>query len=245
MKSLIRRLASAALIVLATLFMLAPAHAQEDDGRARLVQAIASERMSNLMFERDIAKAWTPMMMREPEIAQIEVDCPGYVEGLIVAIRPILSESHNYDFGWYRTELEALFRAELSDAHASGMADLLGSDLGQRVLLAAVENYEVENSVEDAVTSADNSVSAAALAADREATAQRLVTSLAREDVLAFGMQVMQAPWRPEFERIQPRIHDLQLQLANRDFTPEHGAQFDKIVSRYAEDAITACYNGK
>ena len=252
MKSLTNCLAGAFLFALAAPLATSPAlaqsaeaPAQQADGFDRMLEAITSDTMSELIFERDFRTVFIAVIKADPEMTQIEADCPGYVEGLGNALRPIMRVSHDYDWQWYRREFEALMRSGLSEEHAAGIADLFGSPLGQRFIAAAIANSNADATVAAIGDDPDAAITMDALQADKSATARAVIDALSPEDMNEFATRMREAEWLPTFMRIQPRLEALQLELANRDFTPEHGAEFDKVLANYSSDQLEACYGGK
>ena len=234
-------LALSALVVPTAIAVPSIAIAQEQNGYSRLVEAVANDRFSGMIFERDMAVGFEGVLRQDADTKAIEDECPGYIKGMGDAVRPIMRISHDYDYAWYRVELEKLIRQDMTEAEASSAADLFGSELGQRFLGTAITNYSVDNSISDVLSNDDFSVSAESLESDRQETAQRLLRALDPEDLAAFSMQLMQSEWIGAFQILQPKINQLQLQLANRDFTPEHGAEFDKVVNGFVNDHLDKC----
>lgn len=218
------------------------AESETGDSYTRLAEAVASDKISKLIFERDMEAGFKETLAQDPEVAVTETDCPGFVDGFAKALRPIMLESHNLDYAWYRSKLIETFRAGMSAEQAGNAATFFASEPAQIFLSTAITNYSLDNTVSDVMTNDDMSVSAEALEADKRATAALTMRKMDKDDLNAFITGMAQSEWFPAFRKMQPTIQSLNLEMANRDFTPEHQIEFDRVAEDYATSALDACY---
>lgn len=219
--------------------------AQETDPYSRLVGAVASEAISDRVFEQDMGSSFVDALGQMPEMADIEADCPGFITGYADAVTGIMRESHEYDYRWYRSQLAQLFRAEMTQPHARGAAEFFETDLAQRFFITAISQMTAENTVRDAIENEDAQISQEAQAADRKATARRTVEAMPPEDMRRFAEEMSSSDWFPSFRRLRPRINTLTLAMANRDFTPEMGAKYDRISDGFIDNHLAQCNSEK
>jgi len=245
MKHFVASLALIAGVIPATMAVPTAAIAQEQSAYSQFVDAIASDRISDLSFETDMRTVFEAVWRQDADMATLEAECPGFIDGYITATRPILRTSHDFDWQWYRAEMLAIFQEGLSESEARGAARLFGSELGQRFLTVGIESQTVDAIVSHVLENEDEPVSEETYREDRLETLDRIRETMAPAEMRRFETQLGQATWFPALLGIQPKINALQLERANRDFTPEHGAEFDKVAQRYVDQTLETCDNPK
>jgi len=222
-----------------------PVFAQEADSWQRFVDAIASDAISQRVYERDMQAGFMAGLSIDTEMVENEAECPGLFTGIRDAVGPVMRASHDLDYGWYRQELEALFRRELSEAEAAGAADFYSTDLAQRVLMTFIAQSSTDNVLKEAAADyADDkeiTTSKDALDADKRESAKRMLKALSPRDTADFANALSKAKWFPAFNRIRPQIQALQVKLANRDFTPEHGKAIEEASFAFATAHFEKC----
>ena len=121
--------------------------------------------VESLDREGDILRAVPEQV--DPEFAEIEKECAGTIDAITTAARPILWEGHQRDYLRHRRELNALFVRELSPEEAHEAAEFYTSELGQRMILSAVENADVSQSVAAALADEDAPINERTFQADK------------------------------------------------------------------------------
>lgn len=240
----IPRFLAAMAIALPGAFMALPSAAQDTDSYDHLARVLTSDAISDEVFRMNLVSGFVGVLRQDPNTAQLENECPGLIEGLTDAVEPIMLESHIEGYAWYRSELNALFRRELSESDAQGAADFWGSEFGQNVLISIAKQHSVENTVEEALETT-GPVSEEAYAADKAATVERVMENLNQQDLERFSREMAGADWFPAFQRIRGEVNALSLNLVNRDFTPSQGKQFDRAVDDFYEAHFASCDAGK
>jgi hypothetical protein len=240
------RLATLLAVLLALVFAgVAPASAQSPrDPYQRLVDAIASDTISGLVFDRDMQVGFEAGLRMDPEVAANEAECPGLITGLRTAVTPVMRKSHELDYQWYRAELEQLFRRTMSESEAAGAADFFATDLAQRFLATAIAQTSAENALKEALGTDEVTLSEEAYAADKRETTMRTMQAMNPEDLKQFTSRMAEAAWFPTFASIRPQISELGLAMGNRDFTPQHGAEFDEAAEAFSIAHFDKCEAG-
>lgn len=223
---------------------LSPLAAETDaaSGYAALVGVIASDEMKMATFERDMEEGFIAVFKQDEEIVELEQECPGFIDGMAAELRPLMLESHEEDYAWYRGELGKLFRGSLSDGEAQSAATFFASDIGQKFLMTAVSQGSAEHTISDIMENDDMSVSKSALERDKAATARRTIEALDPEVLTAFVTQMSQAEWYPALMKMQPRLNALNLEMANRETSAEFDAELEARAEGFTEKHFDACY---
>lgn len=218
-----------------------PLAAQPEAFRA-LVDALASEERLLAGFGDQATALMLEEAKRDPEMLEMEKECPGALDLMGSASRPHLVTSHKRAVEQYRGKLFDLFSARLSPEHASGAAEFYRSDDGRFVIELAEQNESLENVLEDARNSESGSVSAEAFAADKKLTEERIRARANNGRLSQIGWKLITSPWFASFEKLKPDMHRLELELANDDFTPDEEAAFDKALDEALTAHFEACY---
>ena len=219
----------------------AASHAQEPDPYTQLVNAVASDAIAELVFQQDMAVSFGDTFRSNEDIVEVESECPGYVDGYIKAIRPILRKAHDLDYVWYRAEMAKLFRAGLTAQEALGGAQFFGSDLGQRLLSSAIAQSSGENSVKEVLTNETGDISSESYNADKRKTVSNLLRALSEQEKQELSVKLGGAPWFPAFQRVSPKVNLLGLEMVNRDLNAEHQAEFDAVSDTFVDAHFAAC----
>lgn len=215
--------------------------AQESDAYERLVLAVASDAIAELVFETEMQVGFVGALKQDPNVMETEAECPGLVSGMTDAVMPVMRKSHALDYDWYRGELDTLFRASMTKTEAAQAAEFFSSDLAQRFLATAIRQSSADNVIEDLMTNDSDVVTKEAYAADKEETVKRTMEALAPEDLTEFTTRLAGAPWFATFAGLNPRINELGLAMGNRDLTPEHDAEFEAAINAFTQSHFEQC----
>lgn len=224
---------------------LSPLAAETDaaSGHAALVEAVASDDMKNATFEHDMVQGFIAVLERDEEIVALEQECPGFINGMADELRPLIYESHEEDYAWYRGELGKLFLGGMSDGEARAAAAFFASDAGQQFLMTAVAQQQTDNTIADILENDDMTVSQEAYEKDKAATARRTIEALDPAVLKAFMEEMAQADWFPAFLKMRPKIQALGLEMANRETSAEFDAELEARAEGFTEEHFNACYD--
>jgi len=228
-------------IVLSSLALAPATLAQEADGYKKLIGVIASDEIANLVLETEMEIGFVAMLEQDPEVAANANECPGLISGMADAVMPAMRKSHALDYQWYRSGLERLFRRDFSEAEAADAANFFSTDLAQRFLMTAVRQSSSKNVIDEMIENDTNVLSEESYLADKQETVRRTLEALDPKDVAEFEFQLMIAPWAAKFAALRPEINALRLAMGNREFTPEHDAEFDEALETFLVAHYEAC----
>lgn len=234
--------AAAALALLASAPLLAQDASPAGDPQLALATVLTNDEFVTEMFRQSMEVGFDTALRGDPEMAQIEAECPGLIAAMSAAVEPIMWPAHQRDYAGYRGQLHALFERELSDEHARGAADFFGSPLGQRFITALSSEISIDATLGELQTGEAAHVSAEALAADNLESASRGIMALEPADRLEITTMFSTSAWAPEFARIEPQVGALQLAMANADYTPEEGAAMDAAIDGVIDRHFAACF---
>ncbi|AOL22691.1 hypothetical protein Ga0102493_111667 [Erythrobacter litoralis] len=215
--------------------------AQETGAHSRLVATIASDTMRDRLFERQLEIGFRGPLEQDPELAEIEMECPGFADALVAGLTPTLRRSHDVDYDWFRDRLTALFESGMSEDEAADAADFFSGETGQRLLLTIATQQSGTNALRDIMADDDMTISPQSMDKDRADTVQRVQEAIGKEEMDAIISELALAGWFPAFEALQPRMSALNLELANLDYTPEEYAEIDRLTAEIAEAHFTRC----
>ncbi|MEZ5680458.1 MAG: hypothetical protein R3E14_04090 [Erythrobacter sp.] len=226
----------------AALCVSAPAAAQEADPFTELVEALASTERLMSGYADGAAAAMIEEARRDPEMLEMEEECPGTLELMGSASRPMLEKSHLRAVGEYRANLLALFRDKLEPEIAGGAAEFYRSDDGQFVIRLAEENESVANTLAAVRENPEGDLSREAFEADKAASREALKSSEHKGRMQKIGWGLATSSWFSDFRKIQPEMHELEFALLNDDFTPEEEAAFDHVLEKALTGHFEQCY---
>ncbi|MEM6477031.1 MAG: DUF2059 domain-containing protein [Pseudomonadota bacterium] len=230
-------------LLLSLLFASVPvaSQAEEQDSYTQLVNAVASDAIAELVFQQDLVISFGEAFRSDPDVVEVETDCPGYVDGYVKAVRPTLRKAHDLDYVWYRAEMAKLYRAGLTPEEALGAAQFFGSDLGQRLLASAIAQSSGDNTVREALDDEGEDISTEAYNADKRATARNLLNALSAQERQEISVKMGGAPWFPAFQRISKKVNALGLEMVNRELSAEHNAEVNVAIDTFLEAHFATC----
>lgn len=216
--------------------------AQEVDPYADLVEALASTERLMSGYADGAAAVMIEEARRDPEMLEMEEECPGALDLMGSASRPLLEKSHLRAVGEYRANLLALFRERLEPETAGGAAEFYRSDDGQFLIGLADENESIENTMAAVRDDPDGNVSREAFDADKKATAEALKSSEHKGRLQKIGWGLVTSPWFGDMKKIRPEMQQLEFALLNDDFTAEEEAAFDHVLEKALTGHFEQCY---
>lgn len=229
------------------LALASPGHAQgqSSDPYAAMVDVFASDQMRDRAFEAIMQSAFGSLVEVDPNVASLELQCPGFVDGLAGSMRPLMKESHNQDHLVYREDLRALLTSEMTAAEAQGAADFFGSPLGQRFFDQVFANQNLDSMMREAVASeGEKDISVDSIQSDTNRTAIRAMMSLEpvdREEILrVFSTE----EWGKAFAELRPKMDALLADPKFQQTTPEEDAAIESASVAFAERHFEQCFSG-
>ncbi|MEP0188857.1 MAG: hypothetical protein ABJP70_05765 [Erythrobacter sp.] len=215
--------------------------ADAKDGYIQLANAVASDQVANLVFEKDMIDGFEAVLKEDTDVAALDTDCPGFIAGFTKAARPILYKSHMQDYAWYRGELSGLFRKTLSKEDAAGAAMFFTSEFGQKFLAQTIANQTFDNSIAEVLSSDTGEISEETYADDKTESVKNILSKLSESELQDLDATFRLASWFPAFFAIQPQIQALSLELTNKDFNEEDGAEFDAVTDSFIDQHLETC----
>ncbi|WP_427969969.1 hypothetical protein, partial [Altererythrobacter sp.] len=210
-----------------------------------LIESFAGDAIAGRNYEAVVEKAFVSTLEAHDDFMATEAECPGMVDGLTKAVRPIMWQSHMEGYAWYRNELGVLFRRELSSENAGRMATFFGSELGQRFIDTIIREQSFDRVVAEAIANEGESVSNEAIVKDNLDTARRTVMTLEPVDRMQITRIFATEEWAKEFARLNPMLNEVTVRMSQRNFTPEQDAAMDKQLDDFLMSHLTACYQSQ
>lgn len=239
--------------LVATCAMLLPLslHAQEENGAEQQASDPYSELLDAFMPAPGLAAAGTATNLeireafeQDPDIADLETECPGTVDTMMTAAGPIFQEYDRIETELRRQAALRILRADLSRAHAQSAADFYASELGQKLVMSALSNYSLKGTLDSVMKSEeiDVSIDAEALAADNQKTALRAAQSLNAEELAEINAQLAGQEWFKALLAARPKIFQAGLEISNSDFAPHLDQRLDHEVEEAMLAHLDDCY---
>lgn len=228
-------------VIAASFLLIAqPGHADtQRDPYTDLVMAIASDEIAVQALDAEMARApeeWGKI----PEFAELEADCPGFIQGYAVAMRAAYSKGHMQDYAWYRGKLDTLFRAELTEAEAEQGAAFYSSPLGIKLMRWVWANRSVDATIAEAMANPETDTSRQAYDADMQATRQQVRSDFTLAEQIEIK-EALGSGFGPKLLMLQPRMNQLTFEMFNREFTPDVEAEIDQAADSFIDNHIAAC----
>lgn len=211
------------------------------DPHAKLVEQIAGEDMAERTFQSQLDGAFRAALSSDADVQDIEAACPGFIDGMTAANRPILWQAHVEDYQWYREKLDTLFRDKLTEQDAASLGNFFASDLGQKFLAAIIAEQRYDNTIAEAMSSEDGQASVESMLKDHRASSVNTLMALEPIDRKAIGNIFTTEQWAIRFGQLQPDIIALMNEMAERDFTAEQDAAMDVAIDSFIEKHLGDC----
>lgn len=224
------------------------ARATQTSSHERLIDAIASEEVRAITFEvamREIEAFYR----RDPDMAELEADCPGTISEIVAGSRGLMKEYHELESRVLKERQLSALRAALSDEYAAGAADFYSSELGQKLLISVANNYSIGESLNSATSATTTpgkntgeiQIDREAFDRDQQKTVEDAVKGLTQAEVIQIGMQVMGKEWFPAFQKLSPTLAQINFDVSNSNLDPSIDKRLDETLNRILDDAFERC----
>lgn len=180
----VARLAATALLALVTLNPItAQAQVANEaplvlgvDAHADLFDAIYSGVDQEQLLETMLRQISAQVVASRPEAAAMEVQAPGLLEEMMLALRPVLRDYRDRVRQQYDPQLIDVMRTVFTVEEATSLAQLYRSDLGRRMMGFYAGNVSMNQTVDQALDKQE--ITTDALAADDGVSVNRSVGAL-------------------------------------------------------------------
>lgn len=206
-----------------------------------LADSFTNPAMTEIAFDTAMRAGFEGVLRTDPGMATLDRECPGLINAMSDAARPIMWPAHQRDYAQFRLELIDLFSEELEPDIARGAADFYGSEPGQSLLRTLMSNYSASSTIASVLDDPDAKVSGHALEADMRATAAAGIQALSPEEFAAMNAQLKGAVWLPAMTRLGPQLNALQLKMANKDLSEEENTALDTALEGVFESHFATC----
>lgn len=216
------------------------------DPHQQMVDVFANDSMRDRAFESIMKSAFGSIVETDPQLAALEMECPGFIDGLSSAMRPLMKRTHNEDHIEYRKDLLALLRSELTAEEAAGAAEFFASDLGQRFFDEVFANQNMDNVMREAMaTGGEEDISASSLNKDNNTTAIRAMMSLEPVERRAIMNKFVTEDWGKAFSKMRPKMDALLTDPKYQQTTPEEDAEIEAVSVEFSTNHFEKCFAGQ
>jgi hypothetical protein len=218
----------------------APLAAQDSSAYEDLVAEMASNESFDIATHRLLEVDLPAAFRSDPNIAAVEAECPGAVDGLMMAATPMFNQLDQEGRKEYRNALYDLLVARMSAEDARAAAEFFGSDLGRRFVRSVSEQSSLSNSLTSAIANDEGSIDRDAFELDQRSSAQSGIEALSDTDKIALG-RALQSSWGRVMSELSPEIVNLRYRITNADLTPEQNAALEGLMAKSLEAHFDAC----
>ena len=219
-----------------------PANARAGSPYRELVDAFAGRDRLMDGFDRIVVSTLVSEAMRDPDLVEMDSECPGTIDLMAKVSAPVLREAHERAVDEYRRDLEMLFARGLTKEQAQEASEFYRSEDGQ-FMIGVAETYEVaEASLAEVRETEDGTISRDAFDQDKAATRDALRTSGHRQRLASIGFDLYTSDWFRTFDGLREEILTLELALSNSNLTNEEDAQLESLVEDQLTDHFERCY---
>ena len=230
------------LCLCASIALAAPATAQDGNPHQAFVDAFASRERMMVAFTDNAEQSMIEESRRDPELVEMEAECPGALKLMASASMPVMTKSHGRAVDTYRAGLLALVSERMTAEQAAQAAEFYASEDGRFMIALAEESEVATRSLADIRANEDSSISREAYDADKAAQREALRNSEHRERIAEVGMKLAASDWFITFLGMREQMHALQFALNNDDFTPEEDAALEHVVEKAMTGHFESCY---
>lgn len=211
--------------------------AVEGDPYAALYDVMVAPQNGSQVNARILAQA-RDALETDPNVRELELDCPGTTDVMFAVFTKYAPMYDEAEQAQKRIAITKLFRDNFTTEQAVAAAEFYGSPVGRKLLLAAVNNYTLSNTlttvVKDVQAGGEGAVSEKSYASDLKQSAMAGAATLSADDLAEIGRQVQGKEWFAAITKIRPQIYQMVVQIANSDFAPD----VDKLVDRDLDAAL-------
>lgn len=179
--------------------------------------------------------------MDSPDFVLLEKECPGLIDGMLKTAEPAMREYHFAEADMVRDLLLEIFTEHLTPEQAREGVELYGSPIGQKMILSAGQNQNLQSTMESAAENNGRSVDRAAFDRDNRATTSRILQTLTREEIEEFGNRAMQTQFIGAFQKLNPLIQQRKFQLLNSDALSDYEGRMQKAMESAMTDHLERC----
>ena len=217
----------------------APEEGQQDPYMA-LVDLFHTLDAGNLVFERQMAQL-RDVWLGTPEFAQVEVACPGMVDAVLFAVKPVFREMDERSNRQLRNALRGIFAANITPQEAQEATAFFQSPDGQVLIGAVLNNVTMETALTEAMTTGDGAFSRESMARDKHRTSAAAVRSIDPETQDRIAATLTAAPWFPKLMALRPQMDNARYTIFNAPLTSREQAQIDAVIGPAMDAHLETC----
>ena len=215
---------------------------QATDPYERLFEALTpqaglDQALDNMMSEMRSAYE------KQPDMMQIEVACPGSIDVMVKTIVPFMGEYNAIEMNLRREATLRILREELSDEHARAAHEFYSSELGQKLVMAALNNFTAEETFEEALADPDSEtvIDEQSFRRDQINAAFAAARTLSPQEMKTVNGELAGTDWFAALKAAQVKISAANLKIANSDFAPEVDKRVDLALDEAIEGHFETC----
>ena len=214
----------------------------ESDPYAALVEALSPP--DNLaVAQKNSLEEIRAAMSKEPDIAEIERECAGFVDFLMTETTPIFKEYDRIELELRKAELVRFYREEMSLEDARAAQHFYSSDLGRKLVASLMANQSMESTLDAAFADPESEelIREEEVLSDNRRSAQKALAALSPSDLAQIKAVMAEEKWASEMHRLRPLTFKAMLEIANSDFAPHLDARLDEVMSTVADTHLETC----
>ena len=170
------------------------------------------------------------MIAVSPLLAETVAQAPQARLDLAKAMRPLFLQTSQRIQAQYRPHFIAVMAEVLTVEEARLITQLMQLPAGQRLINGAVSNFELDETLDEAV--AGVAYSREAIGAEHRQASERALAQMTAADTAELDRFAQRNPGvAPAFQRLAPRILDLRVQMDNEPLLPEEQAALDAALA--------------
>lgn len=221
-------------------FVSAPLCAQDANPHEALVEALTTRETFDVAFQHLMNVDLPAAFLADPDIAELEKECPGAVQALLTAASPLFLRINQESESEYHKAMADFLAARMSDAEADAAANFFASDVGQRFLRTVGAESTLGNSLRSAMADDEGAVDRASFDRDRQSSAAATVAALGDADRRALA-ETFDTSWGKTLRAMVPELADLRFRLMSMDLTPEQSTELESLANRVLLGHFTTC----
>lgn len=205
-----------------------------------LVDVFHTKEAGDLVFDRQMAElrsVWLAM----PEFAEIEAGCPGMIDAVLVAVRPVFRDMDERSNRQLRNALRGIFAANITPQEAQAAAAFFQSPDGQILIGAVLNNVTMETSLTEAMEGGEGNFSRESMARDKRKTSAAAVRAIDPETQQRIAAKLTSEPWFPKLMALRPQMDNARYTIFNAPLTPREEAQIDAVIGPAMDAHFETC----
>lgn len=217
-----------------------PVVAPEESAHARLVAVMSPDALHEASFANTVSEL-RRFYMENPDFVLLDKECPGLIDNIFEKSEDEMREYHWAEANAIRSLMLDLVTEYLTEEQANEGAALYGTPLGQKVIIAAGQNQNLQNTMESAVENKGGEVDRTAFDRDQRATTSKVLRTLTRAEIEEFGRLAMGSKFLPAFQRLNPLIQQRKFELLNSDRLSAYETRMQAAMQDAMNSHIEAC----